>query len=278
MVALREQVARELDARLRGAGLDNPWSDRADASSRWLYSDGLLYEAKRLRFHNDLVEKRRAASALKSTGRLNVVFTAGAPGAGKSTAIASDVKLAGYRQIDADDFKDDLLLDARERGVLPNLGDNLVDGRPVSLRELASFVHAESTAVADAFRQASFEEGENVVIHGTLSSADYIDDLLLELDEYGYQNILILDVESPPDLAIERALSRWWQQRTNDAELLGGRFVPPTAIRKYFPAGATQSLSAVNAQALEQRANELGWKVELRRVEGDMKLVEPHSK
>ncbi|MCC7128500.1 MAG: zeta toxin family protein [Microbacteriaceae bacterium] len=261
-------MARELESRLRTAGLDNPWSDRAEASSRWLYSDGLLYEASRLRFHSELVEKRRAASELKATGRLNVAITAGAPGSGKSTAIARDPKLAGFRQVDADDFKDDLLLDAKSRGVLPDLSrTELPDGRPVALRELAGFVHAESTAVADAFRQSSFEEGENVVIHGTLSSAQYIDDLLLELDEYGYKNILILDVETPPDRAIERALSRWWQQRTDETDPLGGRLVPPSAIRKYFPSGGTQSISSANASALAERAGDLGWAVELRRVE-----------
>lgn len=63
MVDLRDRVARELNSLLRKAGLDNPWSDRTDASTRWLYSDGVLYEAARLRLHRELVERQRVMPA-----------------------------------------------------------------------------------------------------------------------------------------------------------------------------------------------------------------------
>lgn len=267
MVDLRDRVARELSSLLRKAGLDNPWSDRTDASTRWLYSDGVLYEAARLRLHRELVERQRVTPAPATGGRLAVVITAGAPGAGKSCAIAADRRLAAFRDIDADDFKDALLLDAEAAGLLTAwTGIILTDGRPVALRELSGFVHAESTAVADAMRQACFADGENVVIHGTLASVQYLDDLLGELDEYGYEHIIIYDVEVSADQAVEQSLARWWAHRVDDTDRLGGRFVPPSAIRDYYPAGSVLSITAASAQALAQRAGEMGWNVDLRVV------------
>lgn len=267
MVDLRDRVARELHGLLRKAGLDNPWSDRTDASTRWRYSDGVLYEAARLRLHRRLVEQQRATPAPATGGHLAVVITAGAPGSGKSSAIAADARLTAFRNIDADDFKDPLLLDAEATGLLTAWTDvTLADGRPVALRELSGFVHAESTAVADAMRQACFADGENVVIHGTLASVQYLDELLAELDEYGYEDIVIYDVEISADQAIEQALARWWASRTNDTDRLGGRFVPPSAIRDYYPAGQILSLTTANAHTLAQRAEEMGWNVDLRVV------------
>ena len=268
MVDLRDRVARELHNLLRRAGLDNPWSDRAGASTRWLHSDGVLYEAARVRLHRELVEQQRATSAPALSGRLAVVITAGVPGAGKSSAIAADPRLAAFRDIDADDFKDPLLLDAEAAGLLAAwTGTTLADGRPVALRELSGFVHAESTAVADAMRQACFADGENVVIHGTLASVQYLDDLLGELDDYGYDDIIVYDVEVSAGQAVEQALARWWACRTDDAERLGGRFVPPAAIRGYYPAGSSRSITAANAQMLAHRAEEMGWSVDLRVVD-----------
>lgn len=69
MVDLRDRVARELNSLLRKAGLDTPWSNRTDASTRWLYSDGVLYEAARLRLHRELVERQRVTPAPARTGR-----------------------------------------------------------------------------------------------------------------------------------------------------------------------------------------------------------------
>lgn len=267
VVDLRDRVARELQSLLRRAGLDNPWSDRADASTRGRYSDGVLYEVARLRLHHELVEHRRAVPAPAADGRLAVVITAGAPGAGKSRVVAADPRLAAFRDIDADDFKDPLLLAAEATGLLTAWTDTaLADGRPVALRELSGFVHAESTAVADAMRQACFADGENVVIHGTLSSTQYLDDLLGDLDDYGYEEIIVYDVEVPAEQAIEQALARWWARRTDETDRLGGRFVPASAIRGYYPAGRAQSITAANAKALAQRAEEMGWNVELRVV------------
>jgi hypothetical protein len=205
---LRDRTADQLAAFLRHACLDDPWSDEPGASSRLRYApDGFLYTAERLRLHEELLAAHADRTPAPSDdGTLAVVVTAGPPGAGKSTALARMPELDDYRHVDADDFKDALLERAAADGLLDGwTGNVLVDGRPVQPRELAGFVHAESTAVADTLRRRSLRDGENVVVHGTLSSVDYLDDLLSELDDAGYDHLRIVDVEVPFDAALEQA-------------------------------------------------------------------------
>jgi len=140
----------------------------------------------------------------------------------------------------------------------------LGDGRPVALRELSGFVHAESTAVAEAMRHICFAEGENVIIHGTLGSLDYLDDLFTDLDKYGYKDIIIYDVVVPVHQAVEQSLARWWAGRADESERLGGRFVPPSAIRAYYPGSPTRPTSSANARRLAARAERMGWRVDIR--------------
>ncbi|ROS75776.1 zeta toxin [Curtobacterium sp. PhB130] len=264
---LRDRTAAELAAFLQEACLDDPWTDDPAASSRLRYApDGFLYTAERLRLHEELLAEHTARTpAPPDDGTLAVVVTAGPPGAGKTTALARMPELDDYRHIDADDFKDPLLERAAADGLLDAWTSRvLADGRPVQRRELAGYVHAESTAVADTLRRRSLRDGENVVVHGTLSSVDYLDDLLSDLDEAGYDRLRIVDVEVPLGSALEQATERWWQVRRG-GDPLGGRFVPEAAIRRYYPAdGGSRCRS--NASELERRATDLGWHVTVERI------------
>lgn len=265
---LRDRTAAELARFLADATLDDPWSDEDGANSRTVYApDGYLYEASRLRFHETLLAAHLDATAAPvADGTLAVVVTAGPPGSGKSTALRAMPDLDGYRHIDADDFKDPLLERALADGLLDAwTATVLPDGRPVQPRELAGFVHAESTAVADTLRRRALRDGENVVVHGTLSSADYLDDLLAELDDAGYEQLRIVDVEVPLATAVDRATARWWSVRDAGTDPLGGRFVPESAIRQYFPADG-QPLCRSNATVLSDRAADLGWSVSIDHV------------
>lgn len=267
MSELRDETALRLARFLTREKLDNPWSDRPGASTRLLYSQADLYTPERLDLHDELIAARFAAEPSTPAGTRAVVVTAGPPGAGKSTAVRQYPEFAGYREIDADHFKDELLLRAQNDRLLdPWLAEQLPDGKPVALRELATYVHAESTVVATAYRDEAFERGENVLVHGTLADPQTIDDLLSAFDLAGYERLVIVDVEVAQEVAVERALDRWWSGRTG-SDPLGGRFVPPVAIAQYYPDGKSRSVTRDNADELAMRAEALGWDVELERIE-----------
>lgn len=265
----RNRVAVDLAEHLASQGLDDPWSEDRSTSTRWRYSDdGELYEATRLQLHSRLIETELAKkSNVSKQGNLGVIVTAGPPGAGKSTALRADRSLETYRDVDADSFKDALLIWERNAGTLDGLSNHVLpDGNPVAPREIASFVHAESTTVAAAMRERCLANGENIIVHGTLASSGYTDELLQQLDRYSYSRLVIYDVETSVENAIEQALSRWWTDRQSNAEGLGGRFVAPEAIRRHYAPGEVESRCAQNAADLHDRARRLGWSVDLRRI------------
>jgi len=264
---LRDDTAKQLARLLSRHKLDNPWSDRPGTSTRVLYSTADLYSTERLDVHDQLIAELLAAQPDVTADGTLVVVTAGVPGAGKSTAVAQRPELAGCRHIDADDFKDGLLVRARDEGLLDGwLTETLGDGLPVAVRELASFVHAESTVIAAASRDAALERGENLIVHGTLAHPTTIDDLLGAFDLAGYERIRIIDVEVPREVAVERSLARWWEGRTG-GDLLGGRFVPPADIERYYPKGAVESITRANAEEFARRAEALEWDVTLEYVD-----------
>lgn len=266
MTGLREETAQELDRFLTQAGLDNPWTNRREASTRWHYApDGELYEPARLRLHAQLIDEQRLKfPAPTREGAVTVVVTAGPPGAGKTTTLATMPELDGFRHIDADQFKDGLLRQAMSDGLLEQWANHLLgDGRPVAARELTGFVHAESTAVADMYRHQALRDGEDVVIHGTLSSIDHVAELLADFDLAGYTKLIVVDVEVPREQAVEQALARWWTVRDVQRDPLGGRFVPSSAIARYYPAGQAESISSDNATTLHGMAADIGWDVQM---------------
>jgi adenylate kinase family enzyme len=254
-------VAAELSVHLEESGLTDPWTETAGATTRMLFStDGELYESARLRFHDELIDAALAEMQGEQMGPLTAVVTAGPPGAGKTTAIAARADLAGYRHIDADAFKDALLVESRNSGRLDQwTARELSDGRPVSVRELSAFVHAESTAVANRMRQRSLQHQENMVILGTLSSTEHLEALLGDLDEHGYDALVVLRAEVAATTAIRRSTDRWWQDRCELRSGLGGRFVPPAVIHDLYPANAAASRCSDNAEAFRRRAEEYGW-------------------
>jgi hypothetical protein len=267
VTASRDDVAEELARYLQSIGLDEPWSDNKNGSTRWAYTeDGELYSADRLAYHADLVEAELAKQAKVSRrGSLGVVVTAGPPGSGKSTALAAAPDLATYRDVDADAFKDPLLMREQKEGNLAVFLDHsLGDRKPVTVRELSGFVHAESTTIASSMRDQCLAAGENIIVHGTLSSLEYTDELLTQLDQFDYSRLVIIDVETSQEHAIDQALGRWWSGRSTDEDGLGGRFIAPEYIRRQYSNGGALSNCAANAALLRDRAVDLGWSVELR--------------
>ncbi|GAA4741410.1 zeta toxin family protein [Gordonia alkaliphila] len=161
------------------------------------------------------------------------VVTAGPPGAGKSTRLRESAR-PDFRDIDPDEVKDSLLLQAMADGIYQDLFDLvLADDRPVAPRELAALVHRESTIVADELQRQCLSNGENVVIHGTLGWSGIAAQLMGRLVEADYAHLEIVDVQVDLSECRSRALRRWWERR-GGPDVLGGRFTPEAAIAELY--------------------------------------------
>jgi adenylate kinase family enzyme len=258
--AIRYRVAEELEK------LNSPGDilHVASARSTWsMYGDTV----ERLRVWEMLIEQFLSEqSDVAADGELFVV-TAGPPGAGKSTAVdALGPEYARCRRIDPDRVKELLIQRAVEDRIYEQfLQRTLADGRPIMPMELAGLVHEESVRVADEIRTRCLRVGENVLLEGTLSWDGLLDVYVRDLGQYGYERLGIVSVEVPIDVALQRAVDRWWLARSDAGNLNGGRFVPRAAIAAcYTDSGRTQG--SVNAAELARRAQRAGFSVQYEAV------------
>lgn len=182
------------------------------------------------------------------------IITAGPPGAGKSTSLAG--RLGSYRRIDPDEIKDLLLARALQEGLLSRRTDHLLaDGDVVAPGELAGWVHGLSTQIADLVRGKSLFEGENFVMEGTLLWPNLAQRYSSELGVAQFEDLLIVDVEVPVELAIQRARGRWWTGRQSGTAL-GGRFVSDETVERFYENG--HSPCSATAYDLHHQSMDLG--------------------
>lgn len=189
----------------------------------------------------------------------SAVVTAGAPGAGKTTALHRfrGDDLAGFRVLDPDIVKDHLIEQAIRDGIYDDiLATPLADGHAVAPRELAALVHHESTQLIDQIRRICTSRRENIVIEGTLSWKGLPTRLAAELTQADYRSIEVIAIDADRRTCHEQALSRWWSGRRQWVEgthSLGGRFTPPAAIDICY-SDTESSLCTAHAIELEELA------------------------
>lgn len=208
-------------------------------------------DARRRRTKDAIVDAYLGEQTDVEWGGRCAIVTAGAPGAGKSTAIGHRGLVGkGWRVLDADRVKDHLIEDALATGVYDDLlAIELPDGAPLRPRELATLVHRESTEILDRLQERCVQASENIVIEGTFRWSGLGEQLLHELGGAGYTDFSIVDVEVPCETACDRAVQRWWAGRVDPGNPLGGRFTPRKAITDLYPPGSRRSVCASNARA-----------------------------
>ena len=185
-------------------------------------------------FIEDIAVAYRAATPGAPFEGRSAIVTAGPPGAGKSSA-ANLIDPAVYRRIDADRIKDRILWVLDSQGLLAARHEHtLADGRPVYPAELAWWVHKASTDAADLVRQACLADGENFLMEGTLAWDRLPAEYVIELVDFDYESIKIIDIEVPLSVAQTQARERWWAGRNESNSAVGGRFISDDAITAFY--------------------------------------------
>ena len=246
---LRDRIAGQLDELLSGPLASN--GERATALLARHLSRGAPTPARR-RFWDEIEDRYLVRQSSVARDGRAALLTAGAPGAGKSTAVQRlGLVDEGWRHLDADIVKDYLIQDLIVAGDVGDvLARRLADGRTVMPRELAGLVHTESVIVLDRIRSHCLDRGENVVIEGTLVWEPAGRQVVDELVHHGYRDVSVVDVEVRREVARAQAVARWWTGRCDSSSDLGGRWVPLAVIDRAYPDAQSRSVCAANARAL----------------------------
>jgi hypothetical protein len=231
---LRDQVAAQLEELLSGRLTGSGSPAAALLAARM---PGGRPTPARQRAWRVIEDRYRARQPQVTREGRAALLTAGAPGAGKSTAVTQlGLVDEGWRRLDADVVKDYLLEELVAAGEVDDvLAVELLDARPVMPRELAGLVHAESVAILDRLRERCLRDGENVVIEGTLVWEPAAYQLLDHLAAASYREVSIVDVEVCREVARAQAVQRWWAGRHDTDDALGGRW--PVAGGRWPVAG-----------------------------------------
>ncbi|MBU4213494.1 MAG: zeta toxin family protein [Actinobacteria bacterium] len=260
--SVRGRVHEQLDA-LCAPGLQLAVGSALDSSVlHTVGGSGRKWTLERARLHARLLEPYRDVSVGGKADGLCALATAGPPAAGKTSAVSKVLgDLTGWRRIDADGFKESLVEGAmatdatRYRRVVSR---QLVDGRSVMPMELAGLFHVESVMLARRAVDLCLRNGENVIIEGTLQWSGLVREYSEALVRAGYESLVVVDVVTKLNVALERAIERWWAGRLGGG--LGGRFTPTSAITALYDRASGDSRCSENAHDLVEAAARLGMK------------------
>jgi hypothetical protein len=199
-----------------------------------------VWSAERAKVHKEIVNDlyRREAAGVPNEGK--AVIAGGLGGAGKSTVLKghAGVDTSRYLTLNPDDVKEEMA----KRGMIPK-----VEG--LSPMESSALIHEESSHITNLLAKRAYGEKKNVIWDITMASKGSVQRRINELRQSGYDDLSAVFVDIPVETSVERALSR----HRRGAELfqtgkgLGGRYVPPSIIRK----NTSSTSSSANRQVFD---------------------------
>lgn len=214
---------------------------KATDTQHTLDDSGQVWSADRASQHNEIVRDRLdAATTVPSEGK--AVLLAGL-GGGKPAAAARDAKVRPDRHalVSADDIKAELA----RRGMVPEVA-GLKPG------ESAMLAHPEAAHVAGLLADQLAARRKNMVIDGAMADPEAAKARIGQLRNAGYGDVRLIHQHTPVEQAVDAARSR---HKAGSARL-GGRFVPPSALRAH---SAGPGDDAVQRAVEEVKPHVDGW-------------------
>lgn len=255
-------------------------------NSTW-FEEGIQPSTQRKAVHRKIRNTFRAQRPNVKRERRAIVL-AGPPGAGKSSARKKLIADMGssdedWRDLNADDFKDQLLLRAARDG---SIDRELAPPGTEALtpRERASLVHEESSLLMKQERDRAILRGENIVLDGTLANEPKAFAMLEVLQKRGYA-VDIIVVDGPKPVTKARAEYRWRSEHIESlkpdataTEQLGGRAVPPGFIDKLYEDDEQSICSGIAKRVAEANSNVISFqRYAVDKPEAAPELVEKYS-
>ena len=186
----------------------------------------------------------------------NVIFSAGLPGAGKTTVLTQyeNLNMEDWATVSSDDMKEILA----EKGAIPE-----IEG--LSPMERSTLVHQESSYLADRLLKDLSSEGKNVIYDFTCKNKDSTEKRIKTLVGSGYktEDMQFTFVDITIEVAKERAKSRYTKGLNESIKIardnkfakddeqkpvLGGRYLPNKVIELLRSEGGKHN--SVNAETL----------------------------
>lgn len=215
-----EAHTKVIEARMGAALTDGKATDAEHA----IDVDRGVWSTDRAKIHKEIVNDLYKKAADVPNQRKSVM-AGGLGGAGKSTVLG---KYAGidskqYLTLNPDDIKEVMA----EKGLVPE-----VEG--LSPMERAGLIHEESSHITNLLGKRALGDGKNVIWDITMASRGSVDRRITEMRGAGYDDMRAVFVDIPVETSVERALARHRRgmDQYNAGEGYGGRYVPPSIIRK----------------------------------------------
>ena len=215
---------------------------------------GQVWAPERAKLHNEIVQDLYAKAAhVPNEGK--GLFSGGLGGAGKTTTLGNPktgIDQSQFLTINPDDIKEILA----ERGMVPDIPGEV----KLSPMEKVALIHEESSHIANLLAQLAYADKKNVTWDITMASEGSVAKRIAEMKKNGYTNLDAIFVDIPVEGSVTRAMARYQRgmEAYRNGKGMGGRYVPPSVIRK----NASTSFSSANRKNFEALRDQFdNWQV-----------------